>query len=59
MDRQSLKEIVQQLKDILEVLESEVYSDPEAYETWKLEDDPSYEYGSGYDMCQDDDGDPD
>jgi len=34
MDKKSLKDIVQQLKKIVDVLESEVYSDPHAYEIW-------------------------
>ena len=58
MDRQSLKDIVQQLKEIVDVLESEVYSDPHAFETWRLEDD-SPRRRMGYEFNNDDDGAPD
>jgi len=60
MDRQTLKDIVQQLKEIVDVLESEVYSDPHAYETWRLNDSDNYpRRRMGYEFNNDDDGIPD
>ena len=35
MNKERLKEIITQLKDITAELESEVYSDLEAYKTWR------------------------
>jgi|7_EtaG_2_1085326.scaffolds.fasta_scaffold05282_10 hypothetical protein len=57
MDKQSLKDIVQQLKKIVDVLESEVYSDPHAYEVWKS--DGCLKQPMGYEDTDDDDGNPD
>jgi hypothetical protein len=57
MDKKSLKDIVQQLKKIVDVLESEVYSDPHAYEIWKSDEYPKQPMG--YEYNNDDDGTPD
>ena len=63
MDREKLKLIVRNMKSLVDVLESEVYSDVEAY-TDKREnfDDPASYYApiSDYDeIFNDDDGYPD
>lgn len=58
MDRTTLKQIVQQLKSIVDVLESEVYSDIDSYKSSiNLDDlsDPQITYSS----INDDDGIPD
>jgi hypothetical protein len=54
MDREKLKLIYKNLKSLLNVLESEIYSDTTAYNTQENFDDPAH-YSSTYD----DDGYPD
>ena len=61
MDREKLKLIVKNLKSLVDVLESEVYSDVDAY---KIEqenfDDPANYFITDYDeIFNDDDGYPD
>ena len=56
MDKEKLKVIVKNLKSLVEVLESEVYSDVDAYKNSKAFDSPSTDYDELYD---DDDGYPD
>jgi len=50
MDREKLKLVYKNLKSLLNVLESEIYSDPDAYTT--KGDEPSHYYNSN----DDDDG---
>jgi hypothetical protein len=58
MDRQKLKEIVKQLKSVVEALESEVYSDVDSYKTSvDLSKLPGFK--TNYSICNDDDGIPD
>lgn len=45
MDRKQLKEILHKLKEVVEELEVEIYSDTETYLS-----------GPGYTSCDDDDG---
>ena len=61
MDREKLKLIVRNLKSLVNVLESEVYSDVEAYQTKQENfDDPANYYITDYDeVFNDDDGYPD
>jgi len=63
MDREKLKLIVRNLKSLVDVLESEVYSDVDAYDTKQENfDDPASYYLpiSDYDeVFNDDDGYPD
>jgi hypothetical protein len=63
MDREKLKLIVRNLKSLVDVLESEVYSDVDAYNTKQENfDDPASYYHpiSDYDeVFNDDDGYPD
>jgi len=61
MDKEKLKLIVKNLKSLVDVLESEVYSDVDAY---KIEqenfDDPANYFITDYDeIFNDDDGYPD
>jgi hypothetical protein len=56
MDREKLKLIVKNLKSLTNALESEVYSDPSAYEIQLQQDGPKF--GFKYDDG-DDDGYPD
>jgi hypothetical protein len=58
MDRTTLKQIVQQLKSIVDVLESEVYSDPESYKT-SADLDKLPGFKATYSTTNDDDGIPD
>lgn len=58
MDRSTLKQIVQQLKSIVDVLESEVYSDPESYKT-AVDLDKLSGFKATYSNTNDDDGIPD
>tara|TARA_B100000214_G_C23752120_1_gene528234 strand:- start:263 stop:529 length:267 start_codon:yes stop_codon:yes gene_type:complete len=55
MDREKLKLVVKNLKSLVNVLESEVYSDTSAY---KIPDDEDKSFGFNYDDG-DDDGYPD
>ena len=61
MDREKLKLIVRNLKSLVNVLESEVYSDVDAYKTKQENfDDPAANYITDYDeVFNDDDGYPD
>ena len=61
MDREKLKLIVRNLKSLVDVLESEVYSDVDAYKTKQENfDDPAANYITDYDeVFDDDDGYPD
>ena len=58
MEREKLKLIVRNLKLLVDALESEVYSDVEAYQTRQENfDDPSTNYITDYDeVFEDDDG---
>jgi len=58
MERDKLKLIVRNLKLLVDALESEVYSDVEAYQTRQENfDDPSANYITDYDeVFEDDDG---
>ena len=58
MEREKLKLIVRNLKLLVDALESEVYSDVEAYRTRQENfDDPSANYITDYDeVFEDDDG---
>jgi len=58
MEREKLKLIVRNLKLLVDALESEVYSDVEAYQTRQENfDDPSANYITDYDeVFEDDDG---
>ena len=59
MDRDKLKLIVRNLKLLVDALESEVYSDVEAYKAENF-DDPQANYITDYDeVFDDDDGYPD
>ena len=59
MDRDKLKLIVRNLKLLVDALESEVYSDVEAYKAENF-DDPKANYITDYDeVFDDDDGYPD
>ncbi len=51
MDREKLKLIYKNLKSLLNVLESEIYSDTTAYNTQENFDDPAHYYST-----DDDDG---
>jgi len=58
MNRQKLKEIIQQLKLVVRELESEVYSDVDSYKTSvDLEKLPGFK--TNYSTHNDDDGTPD
>jgi hypothetical protein len=58
MDRQKLKEIVKQLKSVVEALESEVYSDVDSYKTSvDLNKLPGFK--TNYSTYDEDDGAPD
>jgi|TARA_B100000401_G_C52108027_1_gene394358 hypothetical protein len=61
MERDKLKLIVRNLKLLVEALESEVYSDVDAYKTKQENfDDPAAYYMTDYDeVFNDDDGYPD
>jgi|TARA_A100001234_G_C12511672_1_gene336397 hypothetical protein len=61
MERDKLKLIVRNLKLLVEALESEVYSDIDAYTTRQENyDDPAANYITDYDeVFNDDDGYPD
>ncbi|BCU98831.1 MAG: hypothetical protein CM15mV24_0560 [Bellamyvirus sp.] len=61
MDRDKLKLIVRNLKLLVDALESEVYSDVDAYKTKQENfDDPAANYITDYDeVFDDDDGYPD
>ena len=61
MERDKLKLIVRNLKLLVEALESEVYSDVDAYKTKQENlDDPADYYITDYDeVFNDDDGYPD
>ena len=61
MERDKLKLIVRNLKLLVEALESEVYSDVDAYKTKQENfDDPAANYITDYDeVFDDDDGYPD
>ena len=61
MERDKLKLIVRNLKLLVEALESEVYSDIDAYTTKQENfDDPAENYITDYDeVYDDDDGYPD
>ena len=61
MERDKLKLIVRNLKLLVEALESEVYSDVDAYKTKQENfDDPANSYLTDYDeVFNDDDGYPD
>ena len=61
MDREKLKLIVRNLKSLVDVLESEVYSDVDAYKTKQENfDDPAAYFITDYDeVFNDDDGYPD
>jgi hypothetical protein len=56
MDKEKLKVIVKNLKSLVEVLESEVYSDVDAYKNSQAFAAPLDDYDEVYD---DDDGYPD
>ena len=59
MDRDKLKLIVRNLKLLVDALESEVYSDVDAYKAENF-DDPAANYITDYDeVFDDDDGYPD
>ena len=60
MERDKLKLIVRNLKLLVEALESEVYSDVDAYKTKQENfDDPANYYITGYgEVFNDDDGYP-
>jgi len=61
MERERLKLIVRNLKLLVEALESEVFSDVDAYKTKQENfDDPAANYITDYDeVFDDDDGYPD
>ena len=61
MDREKLKLIVSNLKSLVDVLESQVYSDVDAYTTKQENfDDPAAYFITDYDeVFNDDDGYPD
>tara|TARA_R100001126_G_scaffold93963_1_gene64598 strand:- start:335 stop:520 length:186 start_codon:yes stop_codon:yes gene_type:complete len=61
MDREKLKLIVRNLKSLVDVLESEVYSDVDAYKNKQENfDDPAAYFITDYDeVFNDDDGYPD
>ncbi len=56
MEKERLKLIVRNLKSLVDALESEVYSDVDAYKNSKAFSSPEPEYDEMYD---DDDGYPD
>lgn len=58
MDRQKLKELVRQLKSVVEALESEVYSDVDSYRA-SVDLDKLPGFKNNYSICNDDDGTPD
>ena len=58
MEKERLKLIVRDLKLLVEALESEVYSDVDAYKAENF-DDPTANYITDYDEVFDDDGYPD
>jgi|TARA_X000000950_G_scaffold5237_1_gene5407 hypothetical protein len=61
MDKEKLKLIVRNLKSLVDILESEVYSDIDAYTTQQENyDDPAANFITDYDeVFDDDDGYPD
>lgn len=60
MDKEKLKLIVKNLKSLVDILESEVYSDPNSYiDTRENYDNPRHYYGDYDEVFNDDDGYPD
>jgi hypothetical protein len=60
MNKAKLKVLVMALKEIVEELESEIYSDPESYiDKRENFDDPLPHYGDYDEVFNDDDGYPD